>query len=85
MQRRIAIRRRSNARRIRHIGHDIQFASTALTVTANAAPGGLGCRRTGFAGGSAGELLSPGASTCNFAKAPAITGMAGLVLLLIAG
>ena len=58
---------------------EFQFASTALTVTAKAVPAvcavGVPVLPVVFPG----MAVSPGTSNCNFAKAPAITVIGGLV------
>src|SRR5262245_13838105 len=56
-----------------------QFASTALTVTLNAPPALWAEGVPVLPVALPGDVVSPGTSSCNFAKAPALTVMAGLV------
>src|SRR5437667_463757 len=56
-----------------------QLASTALTVTLNAVPAVWTVGVPALPLAVAGAALSPGASICNLAKAPALTVMDGLV------
>src|SRR6266702_1817928 len=62
-----------------------QLASTALTVTAKAVPAVWAARLPVFPVAVPGTAVSPGANNCSFAKAPALTGMAVLVLAVLAG
>src|SRR3989442_9029233 len=57
-----------------------QFASTAFTVTLNAAPAVCASGAPLLPEGVPGAAVSPGASSCNFANAPALTVIGGLAL-----
>src|SRR5438093_3224887 len=57
-----------------------QFASTALTVTLNAVPAVCAAAVPVLPEPVPGAAVSPGASSCNFTKAPALTVIEGLVL-----
>ena len=61
-----------------------QFASTALTVTVNAAPEVCGAGVPVLPGAVPGADVSPGTNNCSLTNGPAFTGMAGLVLAVFA-
>ena len=60
-----------------------QLASTALTVTLNAAPAVWGDGVPVLPLAVPGAAVSPGASNCNFTNAPALTVIEGLVLAVL--
>src|SRR5437016_6017867 len=60
-----------------------QLASTALTVRVNAEPAVCELGLPVLPVAVPGRAVSPGASNCNLAKAPALTVMAALVLPLL--
>src|SRR5437773_2618158 len=60
-----------------------QLASTALTVTLNGVPEVCAVGVPVLPVAVPGAAVSPGTSTCSFAKAPALTVMDGLVLALL--
>src|SRR5947207_1464883 len=60
-----------------------QFASTALTVTLKAVPALWAVGVPVLPVALPGAAVSPGASSCSFTKAPALTVMDGLVLALL--
>src|SRR5438477_8498244 len=60
-----------------------QFASTALTVTLKAVPVICAAGVPVLPVALPGAAVSPGASSCSFTKAPALTVMDGLVLALL--
>src|SRR5439155_658510 len=62
------------------VGARFQLASTALTITLNAVPAVWAVGVPVLPAGVPGIAVSPGASTCSFAKAPALTVIAGLEL-----
>src|SRR6516165_9280128 len=60
-----------------------QFASTALTVTLKAVPAVCAEGVPVLPVLLPGAAVSPGTRSCNFANAPALTVIAGLVLLVL--
>src|SRR5262249_55955521 len=60
-----------------------QFASTELTVTLKAVPAVCALGVPVLPVAEPGAAVSPGASTCNLANAPALTVTAGLVLAVL--
>src|SRR5436190_1479828 len=60
-----------------------QFASTALTVTLKAVPAICAAGVPVLPVALPGAAVSPGATSCSFTKAPALTVMDGLVLALL--
>src|SRR5262249_18576502 len=62
-----------------------QFASTALTVTLKAVPAFCTVGVPLLPVAEPGAAVSPGANTCNFAKAPTLTVIEGLVFAVLVG
>src|SRR5206468_5105202 len=60
-----------------------QLTSTALTVTSKAVPAVWASGVPALPLGVPGAAVSPGASSCSFAKAPELTGIAELVLAVL--
>src|SRR3989440_514416 len=60
-----------------------QLASTALTVTVNAPAAVWAVGVPVFPVAVPGAAVSPGTNNCNFTSAPALTGIAGLVLAVL--
>jgi len=67
------------------VGTTFQFVSTALTVTVKGVPAVWLVAVPVLPVGLPGEADSPGERSCSLAKAPALTGTAGLVLAVMAG
>src|SRR5439155_745692 len=65
------------------VGTMFQFASTALTITLKAAPAVCTVGVPVFPVAEPGAAVSPGASTCNFAKTPTLTVIEGLVFAVL--